>query len=100
MQDILRLAVETVHPEKVILFGSRGRGDARSASDMDLLLIADSTLPRYRRSVPLYRALASLPVEVDIMVYTPEEVLEWSQVPQAFVTTAIREGQVLYERTA
>jgi hypothetical protein len=32
------------------------------------------------------------------MVYTPEEVREWSAVPQAFVTTAVREGKVVYER--
>ena len=31
------------------------------------------------------------------MVYTPEEVSEWSNVPEAFVTTALREGKVLYE---
>jgi len=41
-------------------------------------------------------ALANLPVEV--MVYTPEELEEWSEVPQAFVTTAEREGTTTYER--
>ena len=35
-----------------------------------------------------------------IVVYTPREVQEWSQVPQAFATTALREGMVLYERSA
>jgi hypothetical protein len=34
---------------------------------------------------------------MNIVVYSPEEVHEWSEVRQAFVTTAIREGQVLYE---
>jgi hypothetical protein len=43
-------------------------------------------------------ALADLPVEVEVMVYTPEEVEEWSEVPQAFVTTALREGATIYER--
>jgi hypothetical protein len=33
-----------------------------------------------------------------ILVYTPQEVEEWSRVRQAFVTTAIREGKVLYEK--
>ena len=32
------------------------------------------------------------------MVYTPEETEDWSLVPQAFVTTAIREGKVVFER--
>lgn len=100
LEEIVRRIVETANPEKVILFGSRARGDARSGSDVDILLIADSSLPRYQRSAPLYRALAEVPVEVDILVYTPGEVAEWGQVRQAFVTTATREGRVLYERTA
>jgi len=85
-------------PDRVILFGSRARGTARPESDLDLLVIQDSDQPRYRRSAPYYTLLADLPVEVEVMVYTPQEVEEWSSVPEAFVTTALREGRVLYER--
>jgi len=98
IQDIVRRIVATAQPEKVILFGSRARGEARPDSDFDVLVIKESAEPRYRRSVPLYVALADVPAEVEVLVYTPEEVQEWSQVPQAFVTTAVREGRTLYER--
>ncbi len=98
VRDIVRRIVETAQPEKVILFGSQARGDARPNSDFDVLVIKQSDEPRHRRSVPLYVALADLPVEVEVMVYTPEEVEEWSEVPQAFVTTAVREGTTIYER--
>jgi predicted nucleotidyltransferase len=96
--DIVRRIVDTAQPEKVILFGSQARGDARPDSDFDVLVIKQSDAPRYRRSAPLYAALADLPVEVEVLVYTPEEVEEWSGVPQAFVTTAVREGITIYER--
>jgi predicted nucleotidyltransferase len=92
VRDIVRRIIETAQPEKVILFGSQARGDARPDSDFDLLVIKQSDEPRQCRSVPLYVALADLPVEVEVMVYTPEEVEEWREVPQAFVTTAVREG--------
>lgn len=98
VHDIVRRIVDTVQPERVILFGSRARGDARPNSDYDVLVIKHSDEPRYCRSAPLYVALADLPVEVEVMVYTPEEVNEWSEVPQAFVTTAVREGTTIYER--
>lgn len=98
VRDIVRRIVQTTQPEKIILFGSRARGDARSHSDFDVLVIKDSDEPGYRRDAPLYLALAGMNAPVDLMVYTPEEVMEWSAVPQAFVTTAIREGKVLYER--
>jgi len=89
---------DAIQPDRVILFGSRARGTAHPNSDFDLLVIKESDEPRYRRSARLYTALADLPVEVEVMVYTPEEVSEWSAVPEAFVSTALREGKVLYER--
>ena len=96
--EIIRRIVRVVDPMKVILFGSRARGDARPDSDFDLLVVRESDNPRHERSAPIYAALADVPVEVEVMVYTPAEIEEWQEVPQAFVTTAIREGKMLYER--
>ena len=98
LNEIIRRVVRTAQPERVILFGSRARGNARPNSDYDLLVVNRSPEPRYKRSIPIYVALADLPVEVEVTVYTPEEIEEWSEVPQAFVTTALREGKELYER--
>jgi predicted nucleotidyltransferase len=98
VQDIVRRIVTTAHPEKVILFGSRARGDSRPDSDLDVLVIQESDAPGCQRDAALYLALAGLNAPVDVITYTPEEVREWSAVPQAFVTTAVREGKVVYER--
>lgn len=97
IKEITERIVQSMHPRRIILFGSRALGKARSNSDWDILVIAESTLPRYRRASSLYGALSDLPIPIDILVYTPEEVEEWSEVPQAFITTATREGKVLYE---
>ena len=35
---------DAIRPNKIILFGSRARGDAQFGSDFDLLIIAPSTL--------------------------------------------------------
>ena len=86
------------NPLKIVLFGSRARGDARPDSDIDLLVIEESDLPRYRRSAVYRRALVGLFPSKDIVVWTPVEVQEWATVPNAFITTTLREGKVLYER--
>ena len=57
IRGIVRRIVDTAQPEKVILFGSQARGDARVNSDFDVLVIKHSDEPRYRCSVPLYVAL-------------------------------------------
>jgi predicted nucleotidyltransferase len=95
---IVRRIVEEAQPEKVILFGSRARGKARPDSDLDLLVIKESAEPSWRRDATLYLALAGLNAPVDVMMHTPEEIRDWSAVPQAFITTAVREGKVVYER--
>ena len=96
-EEIVRRIINIIHPRKIILFGSRARNEARPDSDFDILIIAESSQPRYRRSGPIYGALSDILLPMDIIVYSPEEVMDWSDVPRAFVTTAIREGQVLYE---
>lgn len=96
-REITARILRVIQPRKIVLFGSRARGECRSDSDWDILVVADSTQPRYQRSPPLYGAFSDLRQPVDILVYTPEEVEEWRQVESAFVTTAMREGKVLYE---
>jgi predicted nucleotidyltransferase len=98
LQEIVHRIVEVADPEKVILFGSRGRGDSHAHSDLDILVIKESNEPRHRRSIPLFSALSDIMVPMDILVYTPEEIQDWSNVRQAFPTSAVREGRVLYER--
>jgi predicted nucleotidyltransferase len=98
LTEMVRRIVEAVDPDKIILFGSRARGDAKPHSDVDLLIIAPSDLPRWKRTTPLYGALAGMGVGKDIVWWTSEEVDEWRAVKSHFITTAVREGKVLHER--
>ena len=87
-------------PDKIILFGSRARGDSTEESDYDILVVAPSSLPRWKRTVPLYDALAGTGVAKDIVWWTPEEIDEWKNVRSHFISTVLREGKVLYEKPA
>ncbi len=96
LDEVVRRVLLVGSPLKIVVFGSRARGDSRPDSDLDLLIIEDSDLPRYARSPRYYHALAGVFPAKDIVVYTPDEVKEWSDVPNAFVTAALREGRVLH----
>ena len=100
IQRITEMIIHDYHPDKVILFGSRARGDGRPDSDIDLLVISDKEkhLPRYKRGLQLRVKLSDIRVPKDILFYTHEDVARWQNVRQSFVSTVIREGVVLYER--
>jgi predicted nucleotidyltransferase len=100
LEQITRRIVEGFHPQRLILFGSRARGNERPDSDVDLLIVAPSDQPRWRRAVPVYRALAGVGVPKDIVWWTPEEIAEWRGVKTHFINTVLREGIVLYENLA
>jgi predicted nucleotidyltransferase len=98
LQTIVQRLLAAGQPQKIILFGSQARGRAGLDSDYDLLVIENSSQPRYRRAVSYRRALKDLGTSKDIVVWTPREIAEWQNVSNAFITTALREGAVLYER--
>ena len=100
LQEIVRRLVRAVDPDRIVLFGSRARSDARPDSDLDLLIVKESGELRHRRAIPAYNALIGLGVPTDIICRTPAEIAEWSRVPNHVVTRAIREGKVLYEGAA
>ena len=49
LTDIVQRLVKAFEPDKIILFGSRARGDFHEQSDVDLLIIKDSQEPKHRR---------------------------------------------------
>jgi uncharacterized protein len=98
LPEIVERMLAVGNPDRIILFGSQARGDARPDSDFDLLVIEPSTQPRYKRAVRYRRVLAGIGLAKDILVWTPAEVAEWRTVPNAFITTALKDGVVLYER--
>jgi len=102
LQQMARVIVREVEPERIILFGSHARGEARPDSDVDLLVIEREPFgklrSRRREAALLWRALARFPVSKDILVYSQEEAAARKDSPSHLVAEALREGRVLYER--
>jgi predicted nucleotidyltransferase len=97
LQEVVRRIRAAGEPQQVILFGSRARGEEQADSDLDLLIVMDTDLPRHKRPLPFYRALSGLGLAKDIVVYTPSEVEDWKTASCSLVATVLREGEVLYE---
>jgi len=100
LKEVVRRILSVREVRSIILFGSHARGDAHGGSDLDILIIeTENPLPRCDRALAYRMALGNLErdFDIDILVYTLEELEDWSEVPNAFPTRAVREGRVLYE---
>jgi len=98
LQEMIQVILSVGHPLKIILFGSQANGQAKEDSDLDLLVVEEINLPRHQRASRYLRALTGLYPAKDVIVWTPEEILSWSGVSNAFITTILSEGKILYER--
>jgi predicted nucleotidyltransferase len=100
----LREAVERIatrfHPLKVILYGSRARGEGGPDSDADLLVVMPVNGSKRQQAVQMDLALEGIPIPIDLIVVTAEEVERYREAIGSVIREAVREGKVLYERTA
>jgi len=99
INKITKSLVKEFKPLKIILFGSRAAGKAKTDSDYDILVIVSKNREsKQARASKAYSSLSSVSEPVDVVVYTSKEVDEWRLVPQAFITTAVNTGRTIYEK--
>lgn len=90
--------VRELHPEAVILFGSYAYGAPTPDSDVDLLVIWETELPRLERYLAVSQLLSPRPFPVDILVKTPDELARSLAAGDFFLKEIITRGKVVYER--
>ena len=103
LDEIVQKLVHEIAPEKIYLFGSRGRGDARPDSDVDLLIIENEPFgpghSRKRELARIRRVLSSFRISKDILVYSQDEIVKWQHSVNHIISRSLREGRLLYERS-
>ena len=99
LEQITRTIVERFHPRRIILFGSRARGEATSESDLDLFVEMETQARPPERAVEVSSIFGLRPWSLDVLVYTPEEVQRLRKVSGTLVSVIEAEGKVLYERS-
>ena len=97
LDEARRRIVEAARPWKIILFGSRARGDARPDSDADLLVIETEVKNPVAESVRLRRILKDLLLPVDLLVVSRAKFDYWRDTPGTVYFEANLEGKVIYE---
>jgi len=99
LNKIKDIIIRSVSPDKIILFGSRARGDNKTDSDYDILIIKDTEENERRLTTRVYRELLEEHIlsEVDLIAATPQK-MEKNKDRVGFIYRKIyKEGVVLYE---
>lgn len=95
---ITRTIAEHFAPERIILFGSRAKGEADAESDFDLFIEMPSSLRPPERASLVSSIFGLRPWSLDLLVYTPQEVERLRAIKGSFLHNIEAEGRVLYER--
>lgn len=99
LPQAVRKIVETLQPEKIILFGSYAYGKPTPDSDVDLLVIMETNAKQKDRYLAVSRALSPRQFPVDIIVRTPEEVKRaLANKDNFFIREILSRGKTIYER--
>ena len=97
-QEIVSYIREVASPRKIVLFGSRARGDGNEESDYDLLVVKDEVTSRPEETHQINVALLALPIFADVVVRSAEEDRKYQQIRVGFQKRLMEDGVVLYER--
>jgi len=100
LRAIVETIVQVARPERVIPFGSRARGMARSESDYDFLVVVRGIRNERVVSRRIYRALLDRKVgaAVDVVVVNTGTLEQHRESPFYIYRQALQEGRVFYDR--
>ncbi len=98
VQEIINKIVEGYDPEKIIIFGSYARGDAAEGSDLDVMVVKETSARWIDRHVEVSGLCRPRLLPMDIVVKTPAEIEDALAHRELFMREIMREGVVAYER--
>lgn len=104
IEEIHSLVADTAEEkgaEMALIFGSLARGDASKRSDLDVIFVEDTSdgfidrIGRYLSKLRDKKILKTL--DIDVLVYTPNEFERMKTEKNRFLLRALKEGKIVYE---
>jgi predicted nucleotidyltransferase len=96
LERMVTVLVKEYRPKKIILFGSLATGDVHEGSDLDLVIIKETSKRPIDRQVEVC-GLVQPEVGVDLFIYTPQEFEYLQSIGFALMKEILTKGKILYE---
>ena len=95
----VQMAIEIVHPSRVILFGSWPRGEAQWDSDLDMAVLVSNErrmeIGELRHK--LSRALSKIPMSIDLILASEIYAAEFFDSINSVYYRILHQGEVVYD---
>ena len=97
IRAVVKQIATRFNPEKVIMFGSYARGTAKSESDVDLLVVMETSLRNSEQAAQIVRAI-DYHFAMDLIVRRPNQLAERIALGDSFLREITEKGKVVYAR--
>jgi predicted nucleotidyltransferase len=102
IKELTTKITASIHPESIILFGSRSycHAENNDDSDIDLLVIwnEEDSLSNRERRLKLRHLIGDFDKPLDLLTYTSAELAKALTEPHSFTSQIVREGRIIYGR--
>ena len=96
IEEITQRIVEQFKPQKIILFGSYANGTHRPESDIDLMVVMDTSIKEIQQAQQIRKYLNPL-FGIDLVVHTPAKLARRLEMGDSFLQDIVSKGKTLYE---
>jgi predicted nucleotidyltransferase len=96
IEEITHKIVRYYNPDKVIVFGSYAKDYNTHKSDIDIMVLKDTDVPKSARGRELQHFFFGSVIPIDFHFYTNEEFDEEKNVPHSFAHSIYETGKEIY----
>lgn len=96
LEEIIKRILNKISAQKIILFGSRSRGNYTDASDYDLLVICDDIVDVKKISKEIYSQFIGINKGIDVIIRPEKYIKECQTNMNSFIGNILNEGTIVY----
>jgi len=99
LDEITKRLAESIHPERIYLFGSHAAGSADENSDVDLLaVVPDTDRPTREIAIEGRSSLSDFLISFDLIVCTKSQFDRYADVKNTIMNEVLCDGRLVYGR--
>ncbi len=99
LEKAIKIIVQVAKPDKIILFGSHAKGDDRSESDYDLLVLKRGVKKQRLLTQKIYLSFKDVGAPIDVIVADLDKYELLKTDPYLIYSEAARNGRMVYEKS-